>query len=37
MLVNAECHLTAIEQPLMGGRDFFESLASAVSGYAQNF
>jgi len=37
MLVNAECHLTAIEQPLMGGRDFFESLASAVSGYAQEF
>lgn len=37
MLVNAECYLTASKQPLSGGRDFFESLVTAVSGYAQEF
>ena len=37
MLVNAECHLATSKQPLTGGRDFFESLVTAVSGYAQEF
>lgn len=37
VLVNAECHLVGAKQPLMGGRDFFESLVTAVSGYAQEF
>ncbi len=37
MLVNAECHLAGTDQPLTGGRDFFESLVSAVSSYAQEF
>ena len=37
MLVNAECHLAGANQPLTGGRDFFESLVSAVSAYAQEF
>ena len=37
MLVNAECYLPASKQPLSGGRDFFESLVTAVSGYAQEF
>ena len=37
MLVNAECYLAASKQPLSGGRDFFESLVTAVSGYAQEF
>jgi hypothetical protein len=36
MLVNAECHFTNSNQPpLTGGRDFFESLVTAVSAYAQ--
>lgn len=37
LLVNAECHFAASKQPLTGGRDFFESLVTAVSGYAQEF
>lgn len=35
ILVNAECHFTGNLKPLSGGRDFFESLVTAVSGYAQ--
>lgn len=37
ILVNTECHLAATAQPLIGGSDFFESLVTAVSGYAQEF
>ncbi len=37
ILVNAECHLTATDQPLTGGRDFLASLVTAVSAYAQEF
>jgi hypothetical protein len=37
LLVNAECHLPGQEKPLMGGREFFESLVTAVSLYAQEF
>jgi Domain of unknown function (DUF4335) len=37
ILVNAECYLSSYEQPLVGGREFFESLARAVSAYAQEF
>ena len=37
LLVNAECHLAASMHPVTGGRDFFESLVTAVSGYAQEF
>ncbi|MBR8838494.1 MAG: DUF4335 domain-containing protein [Stigonema ocellatum SAG 48.90 = DSM 106950] len=37
ILVNAECYLSGNSQPLMGGRDFFESLVRAVSAYAQEF
>ncbi len=37
ILVNAECYLSGYNQPLMGGRDFFESLVRAVSAYAQEF
>lgn len=37
MLVNAECHLAATDRPLTGGRDFLESLVTAVSTYAQEF
>ncbi|HCF26365.1 MAG TPA: DUF4335 domain-containing protein [Cyanobacteria bacterium UBA11049] len=36
ILVSAECKL-ASKQILSGGRDFFESLVTAVSGYAQEF
>ncbi|MBW4622592.1 MAG: DUF4335 domain-containing protein [Cyanosarcina radialis HA8281-LM2] len=35
ILVNAECHLPNLEQPLVGGRDFLESLVNAVSNYTQ--
>lgn len=35
MLVNAECHFPNAKQPLTGGRDFFESLVTVVSAYAQ--
>ncbi|MBW4559618.1 MAG: DUF4335 domain-containing protein [Mojavia pulchra JT2-VF2] len=37
ILVNAECYLTSYNQPLVGGREFFESLVRAVSAYAQEF
>ncbi|MFN6517790.1 MAG: DUF4335 domain-containing protein [Nostoc sp. CreGUA01] len=37
ILVNAECYLSGYKQPLTGGREFFESLVRAVSGYAQEF
>jgi hypothetical protein len=37
ILVNAECYLSGNNQPLVGGREFFESLVRAVSGYAQEF
>jgi Domain of unknown function (DUF4335) len=37
ILVNAECYLSSHKQPLRGGREFFESLVRAVSGYAQEF
>ncbi|QLE55739.1 DUF4335 domain-containing protein [Nostoc sp. TCL26-01] len=37
ILVNAECYLSGHTQPLVGGREFFESLVRAVSGYAQEF
>ncbi len=37
MLINAECHLPGQEKPLAGGREFFESLVTAVSLYAQEF
>lgn len=36
-LVNVDCYLAANVEPLSGGRDFFESLVTAVSGYAQEF
>ncbi|MFH7027792.1 MAG: DUF4335 domain-containing protein [Heteroscytonema crispum UTEX LB 1556] len=37
ILVNAECYLSGYNQPLMGGREFFESLVRSVSAYAQEF
>ncbi len=37
LLINAECHLPGQEKPLTGGREFFESLVTAVSLYAQEF
>lgn len=37
ILVNAECHFAGKEKPLTGGRDFFESLVTAASNYAQEF
>jgi hypothetical protein len=37
ILVNAECYLSGLSKPLVGGREFFESLVRAVSGYAQLF
>jgi len=37
ILVNAECNFSGHEQPITGGRDFLESLTSAVSSYAQEF
>jgi hypothetical protein len=35
ILVNAECHISSYTQPIVGGREFFESLVRAVSAYAQ--
>ncbi|MDJ0734101.1 MAG: DUF4335 domain-containing protein [Nostocaceae cyanobacterium] len=35
ILVNAECHVSGLKQPLAGGREFFESLVRTVSAYAQ--
>ncbi|HBB35086.1 MAG TPA: DUF4335 domain-containing protein [Cyanobacteria bacterium UBA8803] len=37
ILVNAECHFAGHQQPISGGRDFFESLVLSVSNYAQEF
>lgn len=37
ILVNAECYISGLTQPLVGGRDFFESLVRSVSAYAQEF
>ncbi|MFM7561139.1 DUF4335 domain-containing protein [Cylindrospermopsis raciborskii] len=37
ILINAECYLSGYNQPISGGREFFESLVRAVSGYAQEF
>lgn len=37
ILVSAECRLVNSKHLLSGGRDFFESLVTAVSGYAQEF
>jgi hypothetical protein len=35
ILVNAQCHLSNYNQPISGGREFFESLVRAVSDYVQ--
>jgi hypothetical protein len=35
MLINAECHLAGQEPPISGGREFLESLVTAVTEYAQ--
>ncbi|NJL65577.1 MAG: DUF4335 domain-containing protein [Methylacidiphilales bacterium] len=37
ILVNAECYLSGLQQPLAGGREFFESLVRTVNAYAQQF
>jgi Domain of unknown function (DUF4335) len=37
ILVNVECYLSVLKQPLVGGREFFETLVRVVSGYAQEF
>lgn len=37
ILVNAECYFAGYNQPISGGRDFFESLVDAASSYAQEF
>jgi hypothetical protein len=37
ILTYAECHLIQAKKTLSGGREFFESLVTAVSGYAQEF
>jgi len=37
ILVNAQCHFPSQNYFLEGGRDFFESLVSVVSRYAQEF
>lgn len=37
LLLNAECHLGSSTGPIAGGREFFESLVTAVSLYAQEF
>jgi hypothetical protein len=37
ILVNAECYLSGYNQPISGGREFFESLVRSVSSYAQEF
>ncbi|HIK08864.1 MAG TPA: DUF4335 domain-containing protein [Oscillatoriaceae cyanobacterium M33_DOE_052] len=36
-LVNVECYVAGLEQPLSGGMDFLNSLVMAVSKYAQAF
>lgn len=37
MLTRVECRITGLEKPLVGGRDFLEHLATAVSEYAQSY
>jgi len=37
LLINAECHLPGQDTPIIGGREFFESLVTEVSLYAQEF
>ncbi len=37
ILMSAECHIYGQEPALTGGRDFFESLVTQVSRYAQEF
>ncbi len=37
ILMSAECYVSGLAEPLTGGRDFFESLVSVVSSYAQEF
>ena len=37
ILINAKCYLSGYNQPISGGREFFESLVRSVSGYAQEF
>lgn len=37
IVTNAECHFVGYEKPLSGGREFLESLANEVSGYAQEY
>ncbi|MGJ3244580.1 MAG: DUF4335 domain-containing protein [Elainellaceae cyanobacterium] len=37
MVVNAECHFAGYEKPLVGGREFVESLVKSASRYAQEF
>ena len=36
MLVNVQCYLPGLEQPISGGSDFFHSLVATVSKYAQS-
>jgi hypothetical protein len=35
ILLNAQCYVTGLEQPISGGLEFFQSLVTAVSHYAQ--
>ncbi len=35
ILLNAQCYVTGLEQPVSGGLEFFQSLVTAVSHYAQ--
>lgn len=37
ILMNAECQFVGYPDPIVGGRDFFESLVRQVSRYAQEF
>ena len=37
IIVNAECYFAGYNQPISGGRDFFESLVYSASSYAQEF
>ncbi|MBD1924034.1 DUF4335 domain-containing protein [Microcoleus sp. FACHB-831] len=37
ILINAECHFVGNKSSLSGGREFFESLVTSVSSYAQGF
>jgi len=34
-VINAECHLTGVPEPLTGGREFLEALVKAVTRYGQ--